>query len=141
MFRVRGSQVEISGINELPAQLVADLRLHRNDLYEHLAKYEVDVASKETSSLLSWGNQLCESGLVSKEPITYVESRQRDITTDQVSSVAGIYMKIVAFSRLSQSRGHIGPWTAERWREQEIRALEALRSLRSALEERFGDDV
>ncbi len=99
------------------------------------SQWEAHLADLERQSLLGWASELAEQELVLTQAVCYVEAPLRTVTTYRVSWYAAHYLKTISTARLQQKIGGWKPWTPKWWAEREAEALQALHSIRAAMEE------
>jgi hypothetical protein len=143
-----GYQLRVKGWSKLTPELKEALRERKSEVLEHL-KEEIaqSLASftfagltvsephlPTTPDLLAWASELAEQDLRLTEPISYIETPLRTITTERVSYYAARYLWAISYSRTQQRTGGWGRFIPEWFRKQEEEALEALVALREALE-------
>ena len=83
---------------------------------------------------LTWAARLSEQDIESPDPVVYVETPLRTVTTKRVSWYAGHYLRTIVGARFGLRSGGWRPWTDDWLAEQEYEAMEALENLRQAIE-------
>jgi hypothetical protein len=133
-FRVNNGHVEVLGMENLPNELVSELRDCKAELLRHLMSTLAQMTTEEISGPLSWASELSEQELVLADSVSFVEAPLRNVTTTRVSWYAAHYLRTINFSLGQQETGGWGNWTPEWWRERQQEAVTALANLKDALD-------
>jgi len=128
-----GYRLRVKGWSRLSPQLKETLRTHKAEVMETLADLNPWAIDAHSSELMAWAAEVSERELVTPEAVSYVESPERVISTDQISLYAIRYLQAIVTARLHRNTGCWGEWTPRWWEQREKEALEALEALRRAL--------
>jgi hypothetical protein len=130
--RAKGDKLRVEPGSKVPPELVSEIRQHKREILQLLVEHS---PSDDTTHLLAWAAQAAEEGLVSPQPVHFLETPLRPYTTAQVGRYCREKLRFLAVARSNRVTGGWGRFTPEWWREMEAEALRALRALKSAIEE------
>jgi hypothetical protein len=131
--QAEGSKLLLEPGSLVPADLIPQIRLYKSEILELLAA--PDPSDDAAARLIAWARELAEQCMVLSQPVTFVETPLRTITTVRVSHHASVHLRTLAMARTNQVTGGWGRFTREWWQGQEKAALHALAALREAMEQ------
>ena len=137
-LRADGGTLRYYPKSRTPGDLVDALRQHKEEVLKYLSKYS---AYGPTASLLGWASQFAQQDIVLEVPVTFVEAPLRRLTTAEVSSCVGKYLRIITRAQINQANGSWHPWTTEWWKGREEEAITALASLKQAIEAQINEEA
>lgn len=132
-FRLTDGNVEVFGIEDLPSDLLEELRSQKNAIAQHLSEQKRLVNDSDVDALFAWASALAEKETTLNEAICYIEAPQRTINTVRVSWYAVHYLRIISSAHIENAVGGWGMFTAEWWSEREQEAISALTALKEAM--------
>ena len=136
---VVGNRIRYEPRSATPEDLVEALRSHKPEVIDYLDQRSASITPDE--ALLTWAHELAEHEVVLTEPLVYVETPLRTVTTDRISWYASHYLRTIATARLNQATGGWKTWTGCWWVEREQEAFGALKALRAAFDKEYSPET
>ena len=84
-FRLTDGNVEVSSINDLPSDLLEELRSQRTAIAQHLSEQDHQANNPDVDALFTWASELAEQEMTLTDAVCYIEAPQRTVNTTRVS--------------------------------------------------------
>ena len=133
-LRAEGNKLLLEPGSKVPPELVPDLQRCKPEILQLLNGPHPSF-DYGTTHLLAWAAHAAEVGLTLPEPVLFLETPLRPYTTADVGRYCRDQLTAIAMARSSQVTGGWGRFTPEWWAEIEVQAVDALRALRTAIED------
>ena len=136
---LESSRLKVQAPSPLPADRMAELRLHKTTILSLLAgdvtpNWPGGAARKDTDSLLAWAAEAAETDLTLPEPVQFQETPLRPYTTAEVGIYCRQQLKYLSLARPNQATDGSGRFTREWWTEMKVNSIEALAALKAAID-------
>jgi hypothetical protein len=136
--RAEAGNIIVNPASRVPLDLKPWIRQQKAALLELLAGPAPSLSEADgpdLAELLSWAAQAAEEGLVSPQPVHFLETPLRPYTTAQVGRYCREKLRFLAVARSHRVTGSWGRFTPEWWREMQAEALQALCALKAAIDQ------
>jgi hypothetical protein len=135
--RAEGGNIIVNPASRVPPELKPCIRQQKAAILELLAgpaPSPSDADGPDPAGLLAWAARAAEDGLVTPQPVQFLETPVRPYTTTEVGQYCREKLRFLALARSNLVTGGWGRFTPEWWREMEAEALQSLSALKAAID-------